>query len=177
MTGQAMNGELALEDVYGARLAEVAPDADAVAELAHAYAGSIAPGAAATIGEWIAAGIRVVLVSGGIRSAILPVASWLGIPDLDLHAVSVYHGESGSYAGFDRSSPLATATGKRDIVAGIALERPILSVGDGSTDLAMREAADCFAAFTGFVARPAVTGRADFVVRSFEELNALTRVK
>lgn len=177
MTQQAMEGELDLEQVYGARLTDVAPDIAAITELSRAYVENIAPDAATVIGEWLDADIRVVLISGGIRSAILPVASWLGIPDRDVHAVAIRHAESGAYDGFDESSPLTTATGKREIVARIGLAGPTLAAGDGRTDLAMREVIDCFAAYTGFIARPAVTAHADFVVRSFRELNDLTLMK
>jgi HAD superfamily phosphoserine phosphatase-like hydrolase len=177
MTQRAMDGELDLEKVYGARLSEVAPDIVAIAELSRAYVEKVAPDAATIIGEWLGAGMRVVLISGGIRSAILPLASWLGIPDRDVHAVTIRHTESGAYDGFDESSPLTTATGKREIVAGLGLVGPTLAAGDGRTDLAMREVLDCFAAYTGFIARPAVTAHADFIVRSFRELNDLTFMK
>jgi hypothetical protein len=46
-------------------------------------------------------------------------------------------------------------------------------VGDGATDLAMKDVADSFAAFTGFVTRDAVTREADFVVGSFEQLTQI----
>ena len=48
----------------------------------------------------------------------------------------------------------------------------MLAVGDGSTDVEMKQrgAVDVFAAYTGFTHRPAVIAAADFVVRSFTEL-------
>ena len=51
-----------------------------------------------------------------------------------------------------------------------SLARPILAVGDGATDLAMRPGVDAFAAYTGFVARPAVVQESDFTVNSYAEL-------
>jgi phosphoglycolate phosphatase-like HAD superfamily hydrolase len=57
----------------------------------------------------------------------------------------------------------------------LSLPRPILSVGDGATDAAMKSAgaADAFAAFTGFVRREPVVALADHVIATFDELVAL----
>ena len=71
------------------------------------------------------------------------------------------------------ASPLSTQHGKKDVVAALGLPRPSLAVGDGATDVAMRESTDAFAAFTGFVRRQPVVSAADYVVSSFSELMAL----
>ena len=117
-----------------------------------------------------AAGRRVVLVSGGVREAIIPVALRLGIPATDVHAVAVHFAADGTYAGFDTMSPLATAAGKRAVAESLQLPRRILAMGDGATDLAMRPAVDAFAAFTGFVRRAPVAEQADAIVASFDQL-------
>jgi phosphoserine phosphatase len=89
LTDRAMNGDLALDAVYGERLGAVRPTRDDLAALASAYEAALAPGAAAAITRMRAAGRRIVLVSGGIRNAILPVARRLGIDETDVHAVNV----------------------------------------------------------------------------------------
>jgi phosphoserine phosphatase len=175
LTNRAMRGEIALEAVYGERLGLVRPSRADVAALGRAYAAAIAPGAADAITRLRAAGMRVVLVSGGIREAIVPIAHSLGIADEDLHAVSVQFDDTGAYRGFDTASPLATATGKRAVAASLALSAPVLAVGDGATDLAMRPAVDAFAAFTGFVRRESVVAAADHVIASFDQLVELVR--
>ena len=119
------------------------------------------------------AGRRVVLVSGGLREAILPVARKLGIADEDVHAVAVRFSGDGEYLGFDDGSPLATAVGKRAVVESLALAPRVLAVGDGATDLAIRPVVDAFAAFTGFVRRTAIVNDADLVVESFDQLTDL----
>ena len=134
------------------------------------------PGARDAVAAWSAAGVRTVLVSGGIREAIVPLAEVIGLKSDDLHAVSIRFDDSGGYDGFDAASPLSVATGKRDIVDSLSLPRPILVVGDGSTDAEMRDAADAFAAFTGFAARATVVSRADFVVSSFDDLRQIVGV-
>ncbi|MEO5817178.1 MAG: HAD-IB family phosphatase [Gemmatimonadaceae bacterium] len=170
LTDRAMRGDIALDAVYGERLALVRPSRDEIAALADAYSATVAEHAAYAILRMRAAGKRVVLVSGGVREAILPIAERLGIPPKDVRAVSVRFDVDGNYAGFDTMSPLTTATGKRNVAESLALPRRILAVGDGATDLAMRPAVDAFAAYTGFVRRDAVVNSADMVVSSFDQL-------
>ncbi len=170
LTDRAMRGEIALDAVYGERLALVRPSRADVAALADAYASSLAPGAAEAVAALHAAGRRVVLVSGGLREAILPVAERIGIQGPDVHAVAMMFDSHGRFASYDVVSPLATATGKRAVAAALALPRRTLALGDGATDLAMRPAVDAFAAFTLFVSRDAVVRAADYVLSSFDQL-------
>lgn len=173
LTDRAMRGEIPLDSVYGARLALVLPAWSEIASLADAYEDGTAAGAAAVVGALMEAGVRVVVVSGGVREAIVPFAATLGVRPTDVHAVSLRFAADGSYAGFDDRSPLVTAEGKRLVVESLALPAPALGVGDGSTDLAMRPAVAAFAAYTGFVRRDAVVAAADHVLPSFTRLREL----
>jgi phosphoserine phosphatase len=173
LTDRAMRGEIALDAVYGERLATVRPTRDDLDALAAEYVRTLAPGASVAIARMRASGRRVVLVSGGIRNAILPVARQLGIADADVHAVRVSVDEDGGYESYDVGSPMATAEGKRSVVQALGLPRRLLAVGDGATDLAIRPVADAFAAFTGFVRRDGVVASADTVLDSFDQLAEL----
>jgi phosphoserine phosphatase len=177
MTHRAMAGTTALEDVYGARLALVQPGRDDVAALAEAYREAMSPGAREAIAAMRRAGVEIILVSGGVREAVVPFAAALGVDDAAVHAVSLYFGSSGQYAGFDTHSPLTRRGGKSVVVLQAALPEPILAVGDGSTDaelkttiIAGRCAVSAFAAFVGVAARPSVVAVADYVIGRFDEL-------
>jgi phosphoserine phosphatase len=170
LTDRAMNGELALDAVYGERLGVVRPSRDDLDALAAEYERALAPGARDAIARIRRAGCRIVLVSGGIRNAILPVARALGIDELDVHAVNVLVDDAGEYETYDAHSPMTTADGKRGVVAALGLPRRLVAVGDGATDLAIKPVADAFVAFTGFVRREPVVAGADAVVESFDQL-------
>jgi phosphoserine phosphatase len=165
--------------VYGERLALVRPGRDDLAALAAAYAAAVAPGAAEALARVRAAGVRVALVSGGLRQAILPAVRPLGFGYDDVHAVDVVLDMGGGYFAYDAGSPLATQGGKaevaRTLLADGALPRPALGVGDGSTDVALRGdgACEALAAFTGFARRDAVVAAADHAIASFSDLAAL----
>jgi phosphoserine phosphatase len=170
LTDRAMRGETPLGAVYGERLAAVRPTRDEVAALAAAYAACCAPGAGEALAALRGAGVRLSLVSGGLREAIVPFAATIGVAPGAVHAVGVRFAPDGTYTGFDADSPLTTSAGKAVVAAALALPTPVLAVGDGATDLAMRPAVAAFAAFTGFVRRDAIVAAADHEVASFHRL-------
>jgi len=170
LTNEAMRGEIALESVYGARLSVIRPSRDEIAALGVAYQEHMAPGLRVAFDRMRAAGVKLVLVSGGLRQAIAPMATSLGVGATDLHAVDVRFNDDGSYLAFDSSSPLTTSSGKQTVLEQLALARPIFAAGDGATDVAMRAVADKFAAYVGFARRENVVAQADLVVDSFAQL-------
>ena len=173
LTDRAMNGELPIEAVYAERMDMIRPTREEIDALARVYVEKLATGAVLTIRALRDAGVRVVLVSGGLRRAIWPVARSVGVGQADLNAVDVQWDHAGTYQDFDRASPLTSQHGKVDVVRSLALPRPILAVGDGATDAAMRPAVDSFVAFTAFQRRDAVVAAADREVRDFAELRDL----
>ena len=173
LTDRAMKGEIPLESVYAERLDLIRPTRDEIDHLARVYVEKVAVGAATTVRALKDAGVRVVLVSGGLRRAIWPVARSVGVGQADLNAVDMHWDHSGTYQDFDRASPLTTQHGKVDVVRSLNLPRPILAVGDGATDAAMRPAVDSFVAFTGFQRREAVVAAADREIHDFSELRDL----
>lgn len=173
LTEDAMRGLLPLEQVYAHRIAHVRPRREELDLLAKAYVEALAPGVVEAVRRMRMAGVQVVLVSSALRHSLLRLALRLGLGPADVFAVDVKFDALGAYESFDADSPLASAYGKRRVVASLTLDRPILAVGDATTDLAMRDAVDAFAAYTGFVRRDAVTRQADYVVNSFDELAAM----
>jgi phosphoserine phosphatase len=173
LTARAMEGLIPIESVYGERMAIVKPTRSEIKELSAIYIDRVAPGARETLAELREHGVELVLVSGGLREAILPLAKKLGIRDERVHAVSVFFGSDGEYTGFDERSLMTRQNGKRAAVKEMALKGPVLAVGDGMTDCEIRPVVDGFAAFTGFMKRDPVVERADYVIENFDQLRAL----
>lgn len=179
LTRAAMNGDVPLEQVYGRRLEVIRPGRDDVQRLAERYWEARIPGVETVLRRLREAGTVVRLLSGGIRQAVAPFAARLGLADDEVAAVELRFDAAGRYAGFDETSPLARAGGKRRVIEawGAALPRPILLVGDGATDLEARPAVDQFVAFAGVLRNDAVLDRADRVIheRSLDSIPALVR--
>lgn len=176
-TVRAMQGEVALEDVYTDRLALVRPNRTDIDALAWDYIDNVSPGADLALATLRAAGVRLVVVSGGLKDAILPLTRMLKIADADVHAVSLQFTRDGEYAGFEAQSPLARSGGKPVVVRSLALPMPVLALGDGATDAELKtvlpSAVQAFAAFTGVAAREPVVRVADYVLHSFDQLSSV----
>jgi phosphoserine phosphatase len=173
LTARAMEGVIPIEAVYRERMGVVKPTLSEIQELSAVYIDRVAAGAREALAELREHNVELVMVSGGLREAILPLAKELGIREELVHAVSVFFGRDGEYTGFDERSPLTRQNGKRAMVKEMDLKGPVLAVGDGMTDCEIRPVVDGFAAFTGFLTRNPVVERADFVIENFDQLRAL----
>jgi phosphoserine phosphatase len=173
LTARAMEGVIPIEAVYRERMGVVKPTLSEIRELSAVYIDRVATGAREALAELRENDVELVMVSGGLREAILPLAKELGVRVERVHAVSVFFDRDGEYTGFDERSPLTRQNGKRAMVKDMALKGPVLAVGDGMTDCEIRPVVDGFAAFTGFLKRDPVVERADFVIENFDQLRAL----
>jgi phosphoserine phosphatase len=171
LTAAAMNGEIALDDVYGRRLDVIQPTLPDVEALGARYCASLVDGAAETIAALQGLGVQVHLVTAGIAQAIAPLAALLSIPPRSVHAVALqFDGER--YAGFDRRSFLTRTGGKELVVRDLRARShgKAALVGDGISDLEAAPAVDLFIGFGGVAMRPVVRERAAAYETTFAAL-------
>lgn len=165
LTEAAMDGRMAIDEVYGRRMEILRPSLEDIIWLGERYAQTIVQGAAQAIARLKAAGAVVYVISGGLRAPVVHLASKLGVPEDHVHAVAVYHDPEGQYAGFDASSPLTRSDGKARIAARLVAEHgSVVLVGDGATDVAAREGGATVIGFGGVARRPAVVAGADHFI-------------
>jgi phosphoserine phosphatase len=165
LTDRAMNGELALDQVYAQRLDMIRPDRAAIDWLAQLYIDELVEGVQQTIAALQQRQIPIHIISGGLRPAILPLAAKLGIAEQQVHAVDVEFDQQGRYIDFVRHSPLASNGGKTRICRRLRMQyRNLALVGDGQTDLEAKEAGAYVIGFGGVADRPAVRAQADAFV-------------
>lgn len=165
LTTAAMNGELAIEDVYAKRLDIVRPDRAALDWLAKRYIATIVEGAKETIAALKRAAKPVFVVSGGLLQPVAALSEDLGISADRVRAVAVKLDQNGAYHGFDTSSPLHRSRGKALICAEIASQfGRVALIGDGKTDVEARETGTYVVGFGGVVCRQAVIDSADVFV-------------
>ena len=162
LTDAAMNGELALADVYAKRLELIRPNQAAIDWLAELYIAELVDGVAETIKILRENGKEIRIISGGLRQAILPLAAYLSIPEDYVHAVDVILAADGQYQDFARHSPLAVNGGKARVCRQIRLTRSsLVMVGDGKTDLEAKQAGAYMIGFGGVLERQIVKDQAD----------------
>lgn len=166
LTEAAMNGEIALDEVYGRRLEIIRPTLRAVEQLGETYCNSLVDGAEETIATLQQHGVDVHLVTAGIAQAIHPLAAKLNIAPRAVQAVALRFDGEGHYLDFDRRS-LLTKVGGKELVVRAVLSRSkgrSAFVGDGISDLETKPAVSLFVGFGGVQERPRVKENAEVYV-------------
>lgn len=170
MTDDAMNGRLPVEAVFAKRLEIIQPSQADVAEVGRRYVETVEPTARATVAALAARGWTPVILSGGFRPAIQPLAAYLGIDRVE--AVDLYFGPDGSYRGYDEAYPTTRSGGKPEVIARLRRElapAEVVMVGDGVSDLETRPVVDLFIGYGGYLVRDKVrAGAARFITRLSE---------
>src|SRR5690606_24968803 len=115
---------------------------------------------------------RIWVLSGGFEEVITPVAADLGLAPGQVLANRLTYDADGRVTGVDAAIPLSREGGKAEAVRALALDGPVVMVGDGWSDAQVRQAglADRFYAFTEVVRRPPVAAAADAEARALDEV-------
>jgi len=174
MTNEAMEGKISVESVFARRLEIIQPRRVDVETVGQRYVETIEPTACATISALTARGWTCIIVSGGFRQAIRPLADVLGIARVE--AVDMFFNDDGSYRDFDRAYPTTRSGGKPEIVRALRHElnpERVVMIGDGASDLEAKPVVDLFVGFGRYVAREKVRLGAHRFISSLEELSTL----
>lgn len=173
-TNQAMNGEIAVEEVFGRRLELIRPTREQCLQIGRLYLETIEPTARETIATLQKEGWTCLIISGGFAPCIEPLAHDLGISRIE--AVPLSFDQDGSYTGFDESYPTTRSGGKPEIIEALKKEfspETIVMVGDGVSDLETAPLVDQFIGYLGFVSRPKVAQNSPVTATSLSEIPAL----
>jgi phosphoserine phosphatase len=174
LTEDAMNGKIRIEEIFGLRLTAIRPTLGDAAAVGRRYVENVEPAARETVARLGAMGWTSVIISGGFRQAIRPLADFLGIDRIE--AVDLFFAADGSYTGYDSGYPSTRSGGKVAIVSRLREEfRPekVVMVGDGVSDLETAPVVDLFVGFGGFATRERVKREAAAFVTSLAEVPAL----
>ncbi len=174
MTNEAMDGKISVEAVFARRLEIIQPRRADVEAVGQRYIETIEPTAIATVAGLARRGWTPIILSGGFRQAIRPLADVLGIARVE--AVDLFFDPAGQYRGFDEQYPTTRSGGKPEVVKRLRAEfKPerVVMVGDGVSDLETKTVVDLFVGFGRYVAREKVRTGAEKFIRSLDELNSL----
>jgi phosphoserine phosphatase len=174
LTEDAMNGKILIEDIFKLRLDAIRPTRGDTGEVGRRYVETVEPTAKATVEALGAKGWTPVIISGGFRQAIRPLADLLGIGRIE--AVDLFFEADDSYKGFDADYPSTRSGGKLDIIAKLRAEfapERIVMIGDGVSDLETKPVVDLFVGYGGFATRKRVQAEAAAFVTSLADLVSL----
>lgn len=172
LTEQAMAGEIGFGEALVRRIALLGPRREHFAPLVERLKGEVSASIRRNRDFFEKHADRIYLVTGGFHDYVDGIAADFGLrPDHVLANDLVWNPE-GAAVGVDPENPLSRDGGKVDVVRSLALKGRVVVVGDGWTDLEIRQAgaADVFHAFTENVSRPRVIEAADHVSASWDEV-------
>ncbi len=178
LTNQAMDGEIAIEEVFGKRLDLINPTRDQCRQIGQMYLETIEPTAQETISALRSDGWECLIISGGFAACIEPLADNLDIKVIE--AVPLLFNEDGSYAGYDADYPTTRNGGKPEILAKIKktlTPDTLVMVGDGVSDLETSSIVDHFVAYTGYISRPKVVQNCMHEAKTLQKLLDILRVR
>jgi D-3-phosphoglycerate dehydrogenase len=171
LTDEAMAGDLPFEEALSRRLALLPLTRDHVAQLADRILEEGTPSVRRNLRFFRENADRIVILSGGFREIIAPLAAHLHIPPDQVLCNDLLYDAEGRVAGVDERNPLSRAGGKPVVIRALGLPGPVVMIGDGWTDAEVKlaGAADRFHAFTEIVRREPVVAAADAEAPSMDE--------
>ncbi len=171
LTNAAMNGEVPLDDVFSRRLEIIQPDAQTCEKVAELYIETVEPTALSTLNALKKLGYTPIILSGGFKVLIEPLAAFLGIDRIE--AVPLHLDDAGNYVKFDNTYPTTYNGGKPEVIAKLKEEfspERIIMVGDGVSDLETKPGVDLFIGYGKYTNREKVREGADHFIYSLVDL-------
>lgn len=171
LTNAAMNGDVALDQVFKKRMEIIRPSLDMVRSVSQCYLDHIVPGAEKLIQHARAHGWTPIILSGGFEPIIRPLAARFGIEHVE--AVPLYFDETGAYAGYGEDYPTTRNLGKNEIIQQwkrAMLPEKVIMIGDGTSDLETKPDVDMMIGFGGVVSRDKVKQGADACINHLDDV-------
>ncbi len=176
LTHAAMNGEVPLDEIFSKRLEIIQPDKATCDQVAQQYIDTIEPTAIETLTHLREIGYTPIILSGGFKILIEPLAKYLDIDHIE--AVPLILNDTGDYIKFDATYPTTYNGGKPEIIAKLKQQyspTKIIMVGDGVSDLETKAAVDKFIGYGGYTPREKVQQGADHFIYKLEEITQILR--
>lgn len=177
LTDAAMNGEIAISEVFPRRMEMIRPDQALCDQVARQYIETMVPGAVEMIRMLKDDGWTPVILSGGFAPLIKPLAQVLGVDHVE--AVPLYFNEDGSYQGYGEDYPTTRNKGKNEVIREwkeALLPERLAMMGDGVSDLETRPDVDRFIGFGGVVERPMVKKSSEYWITDLRDVSLLMSI-
>jgi phosphoserine phosphatase len=162
LTKEAMLGRLDFRDALQKRLELLRPTRKDFQNIGLHYIKNTFPGAKELITFLKQRQKQVYIVSGGFKTAILPFAAHLGIPEHNVFANEVVFDKQGHLQKLNFNNPLIHTNGKAQFMRSHRLLNPhkkTAFIGDGVTDLATAPFVNRFIGFGSVQIRPRVRAK------------------
>ena len=114
---------------------------------------------------------RIYIVSGGFKEIISPIVKDYGISLNHIFANEFQYNTKGYIDGINENNLLSYSDGKIKILHTLNLRNGAYVIGDGNTDLEMKnvKGVKAFICFTENIDRPSVSTKADYIAPSLDD--------
>ncbi len=165
-TKKSMEGDIDFNTAMRQKMGAIAPSYADLELLGQVYCEQIVTGAEEVISLLQAKGMEVWILTGNFQPAVGLLAKKLKIPQRRVICNQVFFGSEGQYLGFDAESELSHNGGKakKIQIVGDYKGKRIAFVGDGMTDLEVKDRVSLFVGFGGVAQRDIVKKNADFYI-------------
>ena len=173
ITHQAMIGRIDFKTALKQRLFLLNPTKKDLQKIGQQYIKNVFPGAKKLITLLKSHNQEIFIISGGLKTAILPFAKHLGIPQTNVFANEITFDQKGRFQELNTKNPLIHTNGKAQLMRSHRILNPhkkTVFIGDGITDLATKPFVDRFIGFGSTQSRPEVKNQSPYF---FKEKNIL----
>jgi len=170
-TQLSMEGVVLIDDVFQKKIDILAPSKKELEAVGQHYLTCLTPGAKELVSLLQQRNKELWLVTGGLNEAIVPLAKFLNISNIQSN--TVFFNSNGDYAGIDPKNILTRADGKATFVKNIDSAKSVAFIGDSVTDLATKPFVKTFIGFGGVVIRERVKNYSDHYISTKNMLSLI----
>ena len=166
LTMKSMEGHIDFNTAMVQKMQLLAPSYADLVKLGEVYCQNIVAGAQEVVSVLHSWDTEEWILTGNFQPAVGILAQKLGIPPNRIICNQVFFGSNGEYLGFDANSELSQNGGKAKKIKMVADRegKRIAFVGDGMTDLEVKDHVTLFIGFGGVAERDIVKQRADLYI-------------
>ena len=122
----------------------------------------------------------IYIISGGFKEIIIPIVKDFGISEEHVFANQLTYDKEGFINGVDTKSDLSYSDGKIKALKTLSLKYGAYVIGDGSTDLEMKQVngVNAFICFTENINRVSISSKADYTASNLDQVfNIIDKVR
>ena len=172
ITHQAMNGALDFSDALKIRIQMLNLHRKDINEVVSVLKNRVSLSFIKNKNRIRALNENIYIISGGFKEIITPIVKDYGIHEDHVFANKFRYDENGYIAGVDETSMLSYSDGKIRALQSLNLDNGAYAIGDGSTDLEMKQVdgVKAFICLIENINRVIVSEKADYIASDLDEV-------
>ena len=174
ITRKTMAGELDFTESFPSKVVALNPSKSELEKLGQRYIETKVNNLDDTLENLRKVGFEIGIITGNFNPAVSIFAENLGIKKELVFCNELKFDLNGNFKSFDKNQILAYSDGKKNqleiLIQKEIIQKPVIYVGDSTSDMKTREVADKFIGFGGAVVRKKVKEEAELFINDMEEL-------